>query len=197
MGKYIKTFGHHSDYLDFLETSDFIMPNVSYCEDVTDEVHYNPLVSKIIATFSLSSAGSTRIYCWDDYEYSPVFGVNMFSDIEIDGVSVSVADLDAAQGMYNLSSGQHTVTYTLISPSEVPYSTFYSCDKITAVTIPEGVSVINNGAFCGCANLVSVTIPSTLTEIYDCSFNGCNNLNSASRQALIDIGGSMIFECAG
>lgn len=41
MGKYIKKFDTHSDYEDFIETEDFIRPNVSYCVDNKD-VHYNP-----------------------------------------------------------------------------------------------------------------------------------------------------------
>jgi hypothetical protein len=40
MGKYIKKFDTHSDYEDFIETEDFIKPNVSYCVDNV-EVHYN------------------------------------------------------------------------------------------------------------------------------------------------------------
>lgn len=43
MGKYIKKFDTHSDYEDFIETEDFIKPNVSYCVDNV-EVHYNPYV---------------------------------------------------------------------------------------------------------------------------------------------------------
>lgn len=43
MGKYIKKFDTHSDYEDFIETEDFIKPNVSYCIDNV-EVHYNPYV---------------------------------------------------------------------------------------------------------------------------------------------------------
>lgn len=42
MGKYIKKFDTHSDYEDFIETEDFIKPNISYCEDNV-EVHYNPM----------------------------------------------------------------------------------------------------------------------------------------------------------
>jgi hypothetical protein len=42
MGKYIKKFDTHSDYEDFIETEDFILPNVSYCVDDV-EVHYNPI----------------------------------------------------------------------------------------------------------------------------------------------------------
>lgn len=42
MGKYIKKFDTHSDYEDFIQTEDFILPNVSYCVDNID-VHYNPI----------------------------------------------------------------------------------------------------------------------------------------------------------
>ena len=43
MGKYIKKFDTHSSYEDFIQTEDFILPNVSYCVDNKD-VHYNPYV---------------------------------------------------------------------------------------------------------------------------------------------------------
>lgn len=44
MGKYLKKFDTHAEYLTFTQTEDFILPNVSYCED-NNEVHYNPYVS--------------------------------------------------------------------------------------------------------------------------------------------------------
>ena len=42
--KYIKLFQTHSEYTAFTSTADFILPNVSYCKDQTDVVHYNPFV---------------------------------------------------------------------------------------------------------------------------------------------------------
>ena len=44
MGKYIKLFSSHSDYEDFVETNDFILPNVSRC-DSEKNVHYTPVLS--------------------------------------------------------------------------------------------------------------------------------------------------------
>ena len=44
MAKYIKVFQTHNDYVSFTGTQDFILPNVSYCIDQTDIVHYNPFV---------------------------------------------------------------------------------------------------------------------------------------------------------
>ena len=43
MAKYLRLFQNDTDYLDFKETTDFILPNVSYCIQ-ENHVHYNPLV---------------------------------------------------------------------------------------------------------------------------------------------------------
>ena len=44
MGLYLKLFENHTDYEAFTATTEFIKPNVSYCEQ-DNEVHYNPLTS--------------------------------------------------------------------------------------------------------------------------------------------------------
>lgn len=41
MSKYIKKFNEHSEYEGFIQTEEFIKPNVSYCK-LQEEVHYNP-----------------------------------------------------------------------------------------------------------------------------------------------------------
>ena len=42
MKKYIKFFEVHTQYEDYIHSQDFILPNVSYCDDVKNVVHYNP-----------------------------------------------------------------------------------------------------------------------------------------------------------
>lgn len=56
MSKYIKLFETHADYTAFTQTEDFLLPNVSYCEDQTDVVHYNPYIEESLA--SLAELGS-------------------------------------------------------------------------------------------------------------------------------------------
>lgn len=41
--EYLKLFENHSQYADFIETEDFIRPNVSHCIE-QNEVHYNPIL---------------------------------------------------------------------------------------------------------------------------------------------------------
>lgn len=43
MGKYIKLFEKHVDYMAYISSQDAILPNVSACIDAND-VHYNPYV---------------------------------------------------------------------------------------------------------------------------------------------------------
>ena len=43
MVKHLKLFENHADYAAFIETEDFIRPNVSHCVAEND-VHYNPVL---------------------------------------------------------------------------------------------------------------------------------------------------------
>ncbi len=67
--KYIKLFENHSQYEDFIETENFVKPNVSHCIQ-ENEVHYNPhtfadeyitFVAKENGTFTFTSQNSNVI----------------------------------------------------------------------------------------------------------------------------------------
>ena len=66
------------------------------------------------------------------------------------------------------------------SVTEIGYSAFRGCAKLTSVTIPAGVTEIGGSAFYGCANLTSVTIPAGVTEIGEEAFSGCAKLTSVT-----------------
>ena len=57
---------------------------------------------------------------------------------------------------------------------------FYECDRLTSVTIPEGVTAIGNEVFGRCYELISVIIPGSMKTIGEAAFQGCGNLNSIS-----------------
>ena len=57
---------------------------------------------------------------------------------------------------------------------------FAGCDKLTSVTIPSSVTTIGEVAFAGCDKLTSVTIPSSVTTIGKGVFVGCDNLTSVT-----------------
>jgi len=50
----------------------------------------------------------------------------------------------------------------------------------SAFTIPDTVTVIEDGSFSGCANLTGVTIPNSVTIIGEYAFGGCDNLTAVT-----------------
>ena len=55
---------------------------------------------------------------------------------------------------------------------------FYGCSGLTSLTIPSGVTSIDDGTFEGCSGLTSLTIPSGVTSIGNYAFKGCSGLTS-------------------
>ena len=54
---------------------------------------------------------------------------------------------------------------------------FRYCDKLTSVSIPEGVTGIETSAFEGCSSLKTASFPSSLTVLGDYSFYNCSALD--------------------
>lgn len=62
---------------------------------------------------------------------------------------------------------------------EVKYigaSAFEDCDKITRISIPEGITVIGSRAFAGCTSLRELYVPSTLASCQYDAFEGCSEV---------------------
>lgn len=59
---------------------------------------------------------------------------------------------------------------------EIGRGVFMFCEKLSSISIPEGVIAIDNMAFLGCEKLVSVNLPNSLEIIGEESFAQCNSL---------------------
>lgn len=195
MGNYLKQFESHSQYENFIESSDFVTPNVSYCEGVLGvELHYNSDSqtdnNALIASYYVNDASQqTYIYgYYVDGDYR-ILGANMFSNIKIDGVDVSPSSVDANKGMYQLSVGEHTIEFTLIDPTTIPNESFYDC-PITAMSIPDSVTTIGGYAFADCGSLINATFPSGLLTIENNAFKNCCSLDDASKNFIQAINAS-------
>ena len=73
-------------------------------------------------------------------------------------------------------AGEFTVT-------NISYGAFVGCDKMTAINIPESVTVISPFAFYGCTGLASISV-SEDNMFYD-SRNGCNALIETETSTLL------------
>ena len=173
---YIKLFQNHSDYENFVSGGTMMKPNVSHCVN-ENEVHYNPLVDpRLIVKYNVADASEpTKLYGYYEGELTAAL---LFNKVEIDGTEVSIADLDAAQGTYQLSSGEHTVKYTLKNETSIEDNTFWGVISISNVSIPSSVTTIGMRAFNQCLNLTSVTIPNSVVTIRPRAFSVCENLES-------------------
>lgn len=54
----------------------------------------------------------------------------------------------------------------------------YNQNKMTSVTIPDGVKTIGKEAFRNCSALKTINMPDTLTDIYGYAFYGCTSLET-------------------
>lgn len=202
MAKYIRKFSAHTQYESFVETSDFIYPNVSYCLDNENEVHYYGYPKpKITVTFNVLDDGSysfnqmTRIFspCLVQGCEQIIHTSDYFDKIEVDGTEISMDDLDTNEGLYDLSLGEHTVEYTLKDPSIISGGTF-SVNRMISISIPDSVTRICTEAFY-CQELTTVTLGSGITTIDDSAFRfmSINPLDSASKQAIEAINENAIY----
>ena len=211
MGKFIKLFESHSQYEAYINGQDAVLPNVSYCID-NDEVHYNPWVdSRLSATYTVADdTNPTQLYTYLSEGGMTIDGATMFDKVEIDGTEVSIADLDTAQGAYQLTAGGHTVKYTLKDPTIIGLfmdestgtmtvgATFYAmCPALTSVTIPNSVTSIGQYAFNTCTSLTSITIPNSVTTIGEYAFDSCSSLTSVTiPNSVTSIGISAFSGCS-
>ena len=75
---------------------------------------------------------------------------------------------------------------------------FYGCSGLTSVTIPNSVTSIGYYAFDGCSGLTSVTIPNSVTSIGQYAFFGCSGLTSVTiPDSVTSIGDSAFGGCSG
>ncbi len=66
-------------------------------------------------------------------------------------------------------------------------------EKITAISLPDGLANVGSFAFNGCTRLTSVTIPDSVTKIEYCAFNGCTGLTDVSFPRSLEIIGKEAF----
>lgn len=166
MNKYLTIFESHSQYVE-----PEVKPNVSYCIQ-EDEVHYNPWTDpRLIVKYNVANASEpTLLYGYYEGETTAAL---LFDKVEIDGTEVSIADLDTAEGYYQLSVGEHTVKYTLKDPTSIVNYTFGRCGRLTSVTIGNSVTSIGRYAFCGCRSLDGNSRNAIRAINPSASFKGC------------------------
>ena len=69
--------------------------------------------------------------------------------------------------------------------------------KETALTLPSGITSINDYAFYNCTSLTSILIPSSVTNIGESAFDGCSSLTSVTiGNSVASIGDFAFYNCS-
>ncbi|HZJ75667.1 MAG TPA: leucine-rich repeat protein [Clostridia bacterium] len=97
-----------------------------------------------------------------------------------------------------------TVTGALTVPSEIgglpvveiTEWAFSNCVSLTHITIPSGITSINDATFYGCTSLLSVIIPNSVTNIGNGAFYSCSSLTGIEIPNSVTLfGNAVFFEC--
>lgn len=84
-----------------------------------------------------------------------------------------------------------------IPVTSIGYSAFEGCTYLEGITIPEGITRIEDSAFAGCISLISVTVPESVTYIGNSAFWACPALKEVQLPKNIQYFGLNVFSgCA-
>ena len=87
---------------------------------------------------------------------------------------------------------------TVTGGDSVPYVAFRGCNRITSVTLGDGIKTIGANAFYGCTALHNVTLPNDLTKIEWGAFYDCSSLTDITLpNGITEIGSGAFEGCDG
>jgi hypothetical protein len=110
----------------------------------------------------------------------------------IEGIPVREIGEDAFWGNERLTSV--TIPEGVKS---IDFRAFAKCSSLASVIIPGSVTSIGSFAFADCSSLTSVTIPKGVTSIYSSTFAKCSSLASVIiPESVTFIGDSVFFMCS-
>lgn len=126
------------EYNAYINSEDYVKPNISYCADVDAVFMKEDFVPSMSAVFNITSTGTTPI-------------ANT-----IDGIKAIRVDGQLMGELSNLykfeSTGNHTVEYQFRKQNTIPKEIFYDFTAITSVNL-SNISYIGDTNFYGCTNI--------------------------------------------
>ncbi len=74
---------------------------------------------------------------------------------------------------------------------------FYGCKELVIVTMPFEVNYIGEGAFCDCSELTEITMPFSLSSLKNDTFRNCKKLTSITLPSDLSSIGQAFYGCSG
>ncbi|MBQ2740894.1 MAG: leucine-rich repeat domain-containing protein [Clostridia bacterium] len=131
-----------------------------------------------LKSITIPFVGGSRKTATDTYQYpfGYIFGANSYT-----------GGTETVQSYYGSSTSSTTSTTYYIPTSlktvvvkggNILYGAFESCNNLTSITIPDGITSIGDCAFEFCKGLTSITVPASVITIGENAFYYCNSLTS-------------------
>ena len=124
--------------------------------------------------------------------------IGYFTDGKLSVLDLSEAKIVEGGDCYYYINNHYNYYYYSTSNDVIGSYAFKGCNRLTSLTLPDGITEIGDHAFEGCSGLTSLTLPAGITSIGSEAFNGCSGLTSLNLSAGITSIGSEAFNgCSG
>ncbi len=148
------------------------------------------LAEEVSKTVELTEAGTLSTLITDD-EKNTITNLTVSGSINSDDVATMKSMVTSGALSVIDMSGATTTNTDLIESY-----TFEDCNKLTSISLPNGITSIGEEAFYYCSSLVSVTIPNSVTSIGQGAFSGCSKLTSITiPNSVTSIGSYAFYSC--
>ena len=77
--------------------------------------------------------------------------------------------------------------------AKLGHHSFYACDSLESIALPEGLAEIGEGCFCGCSELAAAELPDTLEQLPDSCFRACTTLKEITLPSSLKTMGAFCF----
>ena len=124
---------------------------------------------------------------------SAFYGCENLADVSINSNSIMSTTYSSTSNLSTIF-GSQVKSYTIgAGINKIGDYTFYGCNEMSSVLIPNNIKAIGNYAFYNCKKLASIKIPYELTSIGEYAFSNCKVLNNVTLPAKLSSIGNYAF----
>lgn len=159
--KHLKYFETEAEYNAYKNGSDFVLPNVSYIEEI-DGLMFNadvaPASPNVVCTYNVTDISR-------ETQILSSYGLPYMTSMIVAGVETDV------DNYYQFDIiGNNVVEFVLDDPTRIGVDSLRDCSSLTSVIIPDSVTTIENSVFSGCSSLTSVYCKPTTPPVLGNTF---------------------------